>query len=87
MGGKSLICVPINYEREALGILAVDNIKSKMPLKKSDMNLLMGIASQLANSIMNAMSFKKLQGSENKYRNRKQHHLADGHARSHNLFQ
>jgi len=36
MGGKSLICVPINYEHEALGILAVDNIKSKMPLKKSD---------------------------------------------------
>ncbi|MCK4985097.1 MAG: response regulator, partial [Desulfobacterales bacterium] len=68
MGGKSLICVPINYEHEALGILAVDNIKSKTPLKKSDMNLLMGIASQLANSIMNAMSFKKLQGSENKYR-------------------
>jgi len=68
MGGKSVICVPINYEREALGILAVDNIKSKTPLKKSDMNLLMGIASQLANSIMNAMSFIKLQESENKYR-------------------
>ena len=68
MGGKSLICVPIIYEREALGILAVDNIKSKTPLKKSDMNLLMGIASQLATSIMNAMSFKKIQESENKYR-------------------
>ncbi len=68
MGGQSLICVPIIYEQEALGILAVDNIKSKMPLKKSDMNLLMGIASQLATSIMNAMSFKKLRESENKYR-------------------
>jgi PAS domain S-box-containing protein len=68
MGGKSLICVPIIYEREALGILAVDNIKSKTPLKQSDMNLLMGIASQLATSIMNAMSFKKIQESENKYR-------------------
>jgi PAS domain S-box-containing protein len=68
MGGKSLICVPIIYERDALGILAVDNIKSKTPLKKSDMNLLMGMASQLAISIMNATSFKKIQASENKYR-------------------
>jgi PAS domain S-box-containing protein len=68
MGGKSLICVPIIYEREALGILAVDNIKSKTPLKKSDMNLLMGVASQLAISIVNANSFKKIQESENKYR-------------------
>ncbi|MBW2438220.1 MAG: PAS domain S-box protein, partial [Deltaproteobacteria bacterium] len=32
------------------------------------MNLLMGVASQLATSIMNAMSFKKIQESENKYR-------------------
>jgi PAS domain S-box-containing protein len=68
MGGKSLICVPIIYERDSLGILAVDNIKSKTPLQKSDMNFLMGIASQLAISIMNARSFKKVQESENKYR-------------------
>jgi PAS domain S-box-containing protein len=68
MGGKSLICVPIIYERDSLGILAVDNIKSKTPLQKSDMNLLMGIASQLAISIMNASSFNKIQESENKYR-------------------
>jgi PAS domain S-box-containing protein len=51
-----------------LGILAVDNSKSKMPLKQSDMSLLMGVASQLAISITNAMSFKKLQQSETKYR-------------------
>ena len=68
MGTQSLICVPIVYEQEALGILAVDNIKSKTPLRQSDMNLLRGVASQLATSIMNAMSFKKVQQSENKYR-------------------
>jgi PAS domain S-box-containing protein len=68
MGGQSVICVPIVYEQEALGILAVDNIKSKTPLRQSDMNLLMGVASQLATSIMNARSFVKLQESENKYR-------------------
>jgi PAS domain S-box-containing protein len=68
MGGQSVICVPIAYEQETLGILAVDNIKSKTPLRQSDMNLLMGVASQLAISIMNARSFIKLHQSEKKYR-------------------
>ncbi|MGD8963534.1 MAG: ATP-binding protein, partial [Desulfobacterales bacterium] len=68
MGGQSVICVPIVYEQETLGILAVDNIKSKTPLRQSDVNLLMGVTSQLATSIMNAMSFKRLEQSENKYR-------------------
>ena len=68
MGVKSLICVPLVYEKESLGILAVDNIKSKRTLTQSDMNLLMGVASQTAVSIINAMSFQKLQVSEGKYR-------------------
>jgi len=68
MGARSLICVPIVYENESLGLLAVDNIRSKRPLTKSDMNFLMGIASQTAVSIMNAMSFQKVQESEKKYR-------------------
>jgi PAS domain S-box-containing protein len=68
MGGQSVICVPIVYEQETLGILAVDNIKSKTPLRQSDVNLLIGVTSQLATSIMNAMSFKRLEQSENKYR-------------------
>ena len=68
MGVQSLICVPIVFEKESLGILAVDNIRSKRPLTKSDMNFMMGIASQTAVSIANAMSFQKLQESEKKYR-------------------
>ncbi len=68
MGAQSLICVPIVFEKESLGILAVDNIMSKRPLTKSDMNFMMGIASQTAVSIANAMSFQKLQESEKKYR-------------------
>ena len=64
----SLICVPIVYEEETLGMLAVDNIKSKRPLTQSDMSLLMGVASQTAVSMINAMSFNKLQESEEKYR-------------------
>ena len=37
-------------------------------LHSSDMNLLMGVASQTAVGIINAMSFQKIQESENKYR-------------------
>jgi PAS domain S-box-containing protein len=68
LGGESLICVPIIYEKESLGILAVDNSKSSRPLRQSDMSLLMGVASQLAISINNAIAYEKLQSSESKYR-------------------
>jgi PAS domain S-box-containing protein len=68
MDSKSLICVPIVYEHESLGILAVDNLKSKRPLTTSDMNLLMGVASQIAVGINNAKSFQQIHESEKKYR-------------------
>jgi len=65
---RSLICVPIIYENKALGIVAVDNVKSQKRLSQSDLNLMMGMASQLAVGINNADSFRKLQKSEEKYR-------------------
>jgi PAS domain S-box-containing protein len=68
MSVHSLISVPIVYEKESLGIIAVDNIKSKRPLTQSDVSLLQGVASQTAVSMVNAMSFNKLQESEEKYR-------------------
>jgi len=68
MDVKSLICAPIIYEKKSLGILAVDNVKSKRLLTQSDINLLSGVASQLALGIANAGSFQKLQESEEKYR-------------------
>jgi PAS domain S-box-containing protein len=68
MGVKSLICVPMVYEKESFGILAVDTVNSKRLLTQSDINLLMGVASQTAISIANAHSFSKLQVSEEKYR-------------------
>ncbi|MDH3875515.1 MAG: PAS domain S-box protein, partial [Desulfobacteraceae bacterium] len=68
MNSQSLICVPIIYEHESLGILAVDNLKSKRPLTTSDMNFLMGVASQTAVGINNAKSFQRIQESEKKYR-------------------
>jgi PAS domain S-box-containing protein len=68
LGSQSLICVPIIYEKKPFGILSVDNSKSSRPLRQSDMSLLMGVASQLAISIANALAFEKLQSSEKKYR-------------------
>lgn len=54
LGTKSFICCPVIYEDESLGILAVDNIKTKRPLRQSDMNLLMGIAPEVGIAIYNA---------------------------------
>ena len=53
MNVKSMICCPIIYEDESLGILAVDNIKSKRPLLQRDLNLLMGVALQIGSRIHN----------------------------------
>jgi PAS domain S-box-containing protein len=68
LGGDSLICVPIIFEKDALGIVVVDNSTSKRPLQQSDMSMLIGVASQLAASIVNALSFEKLRDSGTKYR-------------------
>ena len=68
LGVQSLICVPIVYENESLGVLSVDNIKSKTPHTQSEISLLRGVASHTAVSIINALSFQKLQQSEKKYR-------------------
>ena len=68
LGTRALICVPVVYEKEPLGVLAVDNSTSKRPLRQSDMNLLLGLASQLATSIVNATHFEQVQESEKKYR-------------------
>jgi HD-GYP domain-containing protein (c-di-GMP phosphodiesterase class II) len=53
MGVKSFICCPIIFEKESLGVLAVDNIMTKRTLVESDINILMGIAPQVAVSIHN----------------------------------
>jgi len=65
---RSLLCIPILYKDASLGILAVDNVTSKAPFRKSDINLLQGIASHIAISINNARSFKTLQEIGNRYR-------------------
>lgn len=65
---KSLICAPILFQNEALGILAVDNEKSKAKFDESDLHLVVAVASQTAAGITNANSFKQLEASEKEYR-------------------
>jgi HD-GYP domain-containing protein (c-di-GMP phosphodiesterase class II) len=54
LGSQSFICCPIICEGESVGILAVDNLKSKRPLLQSDISLLMGVAPVIGISIHNA---------------------------------
>lgn len=54
LGSQSFICCPIICEGESVGVLAVDNVKSKRPLLQSDISLLMGIAPVIGISIHNA---------------------------------
>jgi len=61
----AFICCPIIVDGESIGILAVDNIKSKKPLVHSDMSLLIGLASVLGISIRNA---DLLQARERQFR-------------------
>lgn len=51
---QSFICCPIICDGEAIGVLAVDNIRTKRPLVHSDLTLLMGIAPVIGISIRNA---------------------------------
>jgi PAS domain S-box-containing protein len=68
MGAQSFICVPIVFENAALGVLMVDNIRSKRNLRQSDVSLLMGIATQIAISMNNATSYQKVVESEERFR-------------------
>ncbi len=51
---KSFVCCPIICEGEAVGVLAVDNLKSSRPLMQRDKSLLMGIAPVIGVAIRNA---------------------------------
>ena len=55
LGAKSFICCPIVYAEESIGVLAVDNLKTKRPLLQRDIDLLMGITPQIGVGIHNAM--------------------------------
>ncbi|MDH4232393.1 MAG: HD domain-containing protein, partial [Nitrospirota bacterium] len=54
-GAKSFICCPIVDEGESLGILAVDNIRTKRPLLQSDINVLAALTPVIGVSINNTL--------------------------------
>lgn len=58
LGAKSFICCPIIYKNNAIGIIAVDNVTTKKPLRQSELNLVMGIANAIGLSVNNAMLFE-----------------------------
>ena len=68
MNVHSFICSPIVYEKKSLGVLTLENRRAKRILTQRDQDLLLGIASQTAVSIFNAMSFEKLQESEERFK-------------------
>jgi len=68
MGAESFICVPIVYETESMGVLLVDNIKSKRSLSQSDVSILLGIAPQIAISMKNSLSYQLIMESEERFR-------------------
>ncbi len=53
LGVLSFVSCPIVYENKSLGILVVDNVTSKRPLHQRDVNLLTGIAPEIALAIRN----------------------------------
>jgi len=66
---KSYICVPIIYKKRALGIMIVSNQGTLRRFTESEINLLQGITSHIAVSIINARTFQKLHESRERYRN------------------
>lgn len=68
LGVQSFICVPIIYEGQSQGIIAVDNLRSHRQLNQSDVSILMGIAPQIAISLNNAKSLQQVQESEERFR-------------------
>lgn len=54
LGTQSFICCPIVADQEVLGVLAVDNVKTKKPLLNSDLNMLSGMAAVIGMSVRNA---------------------------------
>jgi len=68
MGAQSFICVPIVFESESMGVLMVDNMRSNRHLRHSDLNLLIGVATQIAISMKNAQSYQKVLASEERIR-------------------
>jgi len=51
LGAESFICCPIVSNGESIGVLAVDNVKTKRPLVETDRSLLIGVAAVVGMSL------------------------------------
>lgn len=69
LGVNAFICVPIIFRGKSEGILAVDISDTQEKTTQSEISLLVGIAQQIGISLNNARMFKKLQDSEERFRN------------------
>ena len=58
------MAAPLVVGQEALGVLITEKNSSHSHIAQSEINLLMGVASQTAISIINARSIKKIRKSE-----------------------
>lgn len=67
--GHDLVCLPLTYKKEVMGILVVGSRGGNSSLNQSDVQLLTGVSSELAVSMANARAFRQLKQSESKYRN------------------
>ncbi len=67
-GSQYIICIPIVYERQSLGVLVLERANPKESNRSGDEKLLTGVASQLAISITNITSYNKLMESEARFR-------------------
>ena len=65
---KSLICVPIIFEKKHMGVLAVGKKSLLHPLTENDKDLVASIAAQTAVAINNIISFHQLEESEDRFR-------------------
>ena len=68
VASKAFICVPLVFQKESLGIMAVDNRHSGAPLTQSDLSILNSIGAQVAAGLANAKAFKRLREGEERYR-------------------
>lgn len=62
------VCAPMICEQDLVGLLVVHHRTTSKPLTQSDLRLLEGVASHIAVGVVNARSYRRLESSEQSYR-------------------
>jgi PAS domain S-box-containing protein len=68
VASQAFICVPLVYQNESLGIMAVDNLNTGVPLTQSNLSIVNSIGAQVAAGLANTKAFKKLREGEERFR-------------------